>query len=140
MKHLIICREYPPAPGGGIGTYVHHMARLFAESGETVHVIGQLWRGAEQALEEQCHGRLIIHRVPCEDWTAFLSPKPRAVLKDRVVRALFDSGYHPQCFSWQASLLAERLIEHEGIDIIEAQEYEAPLYFLQLRRALRLGP
>jgi glycosyltransferase involved in cell wall biosynthesis len=140
MKHLIICREYPPAPGGGIGTYVHHMARLFAESGETVHVIGQLWRGAEQALEEQYHGRLIIHRVPCEDWTAFLSPKPRAVLKDRVVRALFNSGYHPQCFSWQASLLAERLIEHEGIDIIEAQEYEAPLYFLQLRRALGLGP
>ena len=135
MNHLIICREYPPALGGGIGTYVHHMARLFAKSGETVHVIGQLWRGAEQALEEQYHGRLVIHRVPCEDWTAFLSPKPRAVHKDRVVWALFHSGYHPQCFSWQASLLAEKLIEHEKIDLIEAQEYETPLYFLQLRRA-----
>ena len=140
MKHLIICREYPPAPGGGIGTYVLHIATLLAEIGETVHVIGQLWRGAEKALEEQCHGRLIVHRLPFEDWTAFLSPKPRAARKNSVVRALFDSGYHPQCFSWQASLLAEYLIEQEGIDIVEAQEYEAPLYYLQLRRALGLGP
>jgi len=44
MKHLIISREYPPSqPQGGIGTNVENIARLLADSGETVHVIGQLW-------------------------------------------------------------------------------------------------
>ena len=53
---------------------------------------------------------------------------------------MFRSGYAPQCFAWQAALLAEQLIEQENIDIIEAQEFEAPLYYLQLRRALGIAP
>jgi glycosyltransferase involved in cell wall biosynthesis len=43
-------------------------------------------------------------------------------------------------FSWQAARYAERLIEEEEIDLVEAQEWEAPLYHLQVRRAERLGP
>jgi hypothetical protein len=50
MKHLIICREYPPAPPGGIGTYVDHISRLLGENGETGHVIGQLWEKALNKL------------------------------------------------------------------------------------------
>ena len=142
MKHLIICREYPPAPlpAGGIGTYVLHISQLLAESGETVHVIGQLWEGAEKEIEEKCHGRLIIHRVPLEDWTSLLGRKPSPAIKSDKTRALFESGFYPQSFSWQASLLAESLIEEKGIDLIEAQDYEAPLYYFQVRRALGLGP
>lgn len=140
MNHLIICREYPPAPGGGIGTYVSHISRILAESGETVHVIGQLWRGAEKELEEDRSGRLIIHRVPLEDWSSFLGPKPSPAIKAENLRGLLESGYYPQCFSWQASLLAERLVENEGIDVVEAQDYEAPLYYFQQRRAQGLGP
>jgi glycogen synthase len=140
MNHLIICREYPPARGGGIGTYVSHISRLLAKSGETVHVIGQLWKGAEKELEEDCSGRLIVHRVPLEDWSSFLGPKPSPAIKVEPLRGLFESGYYPQCFSWQASLLAERIIDQEGIDILEAQDYEAPLYYFQLRRALGFGP
>jgi glycosyltransferase involved in cell wall biosynthesis len=46
-----------------------------------------------------------------------------------------------QSFAWQACALAESLIESEpGIDVIEAPEFEAPAYFLQLRRALGMGP
>ncbi|MEP9410703.1 MAG: glycosyltransferase [Candidatus Brocadia sp.] len=140
MKHLIICREYPPAPGGGIGTYVLHISRLLAESGETVHVIGQLWEGAEKKVEEKVHGRLIIHRIPFEDWTSFPDRKLSPEIKSLEEKGLFESSFHPQCFSWEASLLAESLVEQEGIDIIEAQEYEAPLYYFQLRRALGFGP
>src|SRR5436853_3831378 len=140
MKHLIICREYPPAPSGGIGTYVVHMSRLLAESGETVHVIGQLWEGAERGIQEKYHGRLIIHRVPFEDWTSLLGRKLSRAFKSKEASGLFDASFYPQCFSSQASLLAERLVEQEGIDIIEAQDYEAPLYYFQLRRALGLGP
>lgn len=141
MNHLIICREYPPAPGGGIGTYASHISRLLAESGETVHMIGQLWLGAEKEIEEKCGGRLIIHRVPLEDWTVFpgtLLPSP--LIRSREARGLFESTFYPLAFSWQAGLLAEKLVQDEGIDIIEAQEYEAPLYFFQLRRALGAGP
>ena len=47
MRHLIICREFPPALGGGIGTYAANMSRLLAEHGETVHVISQRCERAE---------------------------------------------------------------------------------------------
>ena len=140
MKHLLICREYPPAPGGGIGTYAGHVARLLADSGETIHVIGQQWKGAEQDMEEHCRGRLIVHRVAHEAWPRFLKPRQHAALSSSFERGLFASGFPPRCFSWQAGLLAERLVEAEGIDLIEAQEYEAPLYYFLLRRALGYGP
>lgn len=113
MRHLIVCREMPPAPSGGIGTYVEHVANLLATAGETVHVVGQLWEGAERPVEERHGGRLVIHRLPFEDF---------------------------QGFARRAALLAERLVESEGIDLIEAQEYEAPLWCFQLRRALGMGP
>ena len=140
MKHLIICREYPPAPSGGIGTYVSHISRLLAESGETVHVIGELWEGAEKAVEEQFNGNLIIHRIPYEDWKTLFWPKASSLIASQTARALFASAFPAQSFSWQAGLLAERLVEDEGIDVIEAQDYEAPLYHFQLRRAQGQGP
>jgi glycogen(starch) synthase len=137
MKHLIICREFPPAPSGGIGTYVAHIAPLLAEAGETVHVIGQLWRDANREVEESHGGRLIVHRLPYQDWD---SDGPRFQLWDFTLSGLFRSDFPPRCFAWQAGLLAERLVESEGIDLIEAQEYEAPLWFFQLRRSLGMGP
>jgi glycosyltransferase involved in cell wall biosynthesis len=140
MKHLIICREYPPAPSGGIGTYAFNLSRLLAEAGETVHVIGQMWERAEQKIEERCHGRLIIHRVPFDDWASLLPRRPHPSLDSEEARGLFKSDFPPQSFSWQAGLLAEVLVEKEGIDIIEASDYEAPLYYFQLRRALGRGP
>lgn len=46
--------------------------------------------------------------------------------------------------NYQASrpglLLAEQLIEQGGINIVEAQDYEAPLYYLPLLRSLGLRP
>ena len=140
MRHLIICREFPPAPGGGIGTYAANMSRLLAEHGETVHVISQRCERAERACEETCDGRLIVHRVAFDDWTSLLGPKPHPVLPKGIESRLFRSIFHPQSFAWSAAILAERLVVEEGIDVIEAQEYEAPLYYFQLRRALGLGP
>ncbi|MBX3440029.1 MAG: glycosyltransferase family 4 protein, partial [Planctomycetaceae bacterium] len=140
MKHLLLCPEFPPAPAGGIGVYAAEMSRLLASRGETVHVIGQLWEKADPSIERTCDGRLVIHRIPHEDGASLLPPRPHPALDDDIAAALFRSPFPPQCFAWQAALLAERLIEEEGIDIIEAQEYQAPLYYFQLRRALGLGP
>jgi glycosyltransferase involved in cell wall biosynthesis len=139
MKHLIICREYPPAPGGGIGTYARHIAELLAESGETVHVIGQGSERAGPRVEERRDGRLIVHRVPFGEGKRFPRSGASRATGDETARALQASDLPVQGFSWLAALLAERLVDEEGIDVVEAQDYEAPLYYFQLRRALGLG-
>lgn len=140
MRHLIVCREYPPAPyaPGGIGTYAHNIARLLAEAGEIVHVIGQRWDGAPLAREESCGGRLVVHRIAPGD--VFDSATAAAARRRAEIEALRQSPFPAQWFSLQAALLAERLVEEEGIDVIEGQEWEAPLYYFLLRRALGLGP
>jgi glycogen synthase len=139
LKHLILCREYPPAPypAGGIGTYARHIARLLADAGETVHLIAQRWDGAPQPLIRSCEGRLTIHRLSLDEpvWPAEAGSE-----ESEILRALAASTCPSQVFSWQAARYAERLVEEEGIDLIEAQEWEAPLYYLQLRRGLGLGP
>lgn len=140
MTHLVICREYPPAafPPGGIGTYVKHITRLMADAGETVHVIAQRWAGAPDPVSKSCSGRLIIHRVSLDEP---LNPEPgRGADELALLHRLATSDCPSQLFSWQAARLAESLVESEAIDLIEAQEWEAPLYYFQVRRALGLGP
>jgi glycogen(starch) synthase len=139
MKQLIISREYPPAayPPGGIGTYVHNIARLLAEAGETVHVIGERWKGAPLRREESYGGRLIVHRVAREDAVGATNATERWRTE---LNGLRRSRFSAQWFSLQAALLTERLIDEEDIDVIEGQEWEAPLYYFLLRRALGLGP
>lgn len=142
MRHLIICPEYPPLPEppGGIATYVMHISQLLAEAGETVHLIGMLWGSAAKKFEVSYGGRLIIHRVPLDEiipGTRNESP-PAVALTE--IKGLERSPFWYQSFSWQASLLTEKLIKEASIDIIEAQDFFAPLYFLQLRRALGFGP
>jgi glycogen(starch) synthase len=141
MTHLIISREYPPSAytRGGIGTYVEHVARLLAESGETVHVIGEQFDGAPRAEQSFCDGRLVVHRVPLGRPLHLPTSRadPRAAT---ILDAMARSEFPAQSFSWQSALLAEFLVETEGIDVIEAQDYEAPLYYFLTRRALGLGP
>ena len=50
------------------------------------------------------------------------------------------SSFPAQAFSWQAARLAESLVDRADIDCVEAQDFEAPLYYFLLRRALGLGP
>ena len=138
MTHLILCREYPPAPyaAGGIGAYALRIARLLAEAGERVHLIAQRWAGAPDRISASCDGALIIHRIALDE-----SLNPQGGESDpRILKLLASSTCPSQLFSWQAAQYAEHLIEDEQIDLIEAQEWEAPLYYLQVRRALGLGP
>jgi glycosyltransferase involved in cell wall biosynthesis len=126
MRHLLICPEFPPAPGGGIGTYADTLAGFLAAQGEFVHVVALAARGVRR-LESRHEGRLVIHRLP---WRPQL----------RAARDALGLPFRPKPFVWQAAKLAEALIERERIDVVEAQEYQAPLFALQLRRALGLGP
>ena len=125
MNHLLIGREYPPAPGGGIGTYMQQISALLAQAGETIHVITQQVPGAP--VHEVLHnGRVIVHRLPTAPFDA----------QDRALATPFG----PRLFAWRAAALAEKLITDEQIDIVEGAEFEAPLYFLQQRRLAGLGP
>ncbi|MBF8300890.1 MAG: glycosyl transferase group 1, partial [Acidobacteria bacterium] len=132
MTHLFICREYPPAAylPGGIGTYVHQIARLLAQAGETVHVISHRWDGAPRVREESHDGRLIVHRVALDEPVPDESLVPLAEgnrspfpfplpASDRVPRGMLASSFPSQAFAWQAALLADRLIDAEAIDVIE---------------------
>jgi hypothetical protein len=100
---------------------VRNIAQLLAESGETVHVIGQLSERAPRVVEEEWQGRLIIHRIPLDDWTALWGTKPNPALQSREALGLFHSNFYPQFFSYEACMLAEKLIVEEGIDVIEGQ-------------------
>ncbi|MBI3812116.1 MAG: glycosyltransferase [Nitrospirae bacterium] len=139
MRHLIFCSEYPPAPipPGGVGTYVLHISRLLAEAGETVHVVAPRWEGAPRPVEELCGGRLIVHRVSCDEP---LSRGGDPAIAMQELRGLLQTDFSRQSFSWQAGLLAEALVDEAGIDLIESQDYDAPLYYFLLRRSLGLGP
>ena len=139
MKHLIISREYPPASyaPGGIGAYVADIARLMAERGEIVHIIAERWQGARAEQETFQDGRLIVHRIGENDLPKHVGGE------EQLARELADlkaSAFPQQWFSWHAAFLAERLIEEGGIDVIEGQEWEAPLYYLLMRRYLGMGP
>jgi len=137
MTHLFVSRHYPPAPGGGIGTYLGHIVQLLVERGETVHVIGRQHGPATDAVEELHGRRLVIHRLPTlrRGWTRTYRRN-----LDSLGDELHHIGSGALHFAWEASHYAERLIERESVDVIEVQDYQAPLYFFQLRRALGLGP
>ena len=113
-----------------------NIARILAEVGETVHVIGERWAGAPLEREERCDGRLVIHRVGVDDEIA---GTPARAGPDEL-QLLGPTTFPAQRFAWRAALLAESLVRHGGIDVIEGQDWEAPLYYLLGRRALGLGP
>ena len=135
MKHLLVCREYPPSPypPGGIGTYVAQISELLAGAGDEVHVIAQRWEGARARVEERMGGRLVIHRVALDDWG---TGSGGAAVERQILRSLRSSECPAHAFAWQVSRLAGSLVRSEGIDLIEAPEWEAPLYFFQIRQEL----
>ena len=138
MRHLIVSRELPPAAYavGGIGTYVVNVSRLLADAGETVHLLGERWRGAPDEHVVDSTGHLVTHRVPSAEP---LVRRSRATTWAEI-SLLRGSAFPAQAWGWNAALLVEELVESEKIDVIEAQEWEAPLYYFLLRRALGLGP
>ena len=140
VRRLIVCREYPPAPGGGIGTYTLHVARALAAAGETVHIIGERWPGSEGARTESFGGRLVVHRLPVESPGLLHGTRMHPSTPAGPAHALFRSGGAAASFAWQVAALAEQIVASEAIDLVEAPEYEAPLVVFQLRRFLGLGP
>src|SRR6266446_2464266 len=71
-KQLNLCfvsREYPPAPYGGIGTYLINIAHILADEGHIVHIVTEWIPGAQR---EEVNGNIYIHRLPFRDHSASL--------------------------------------------------------------------
>lgn len=108
MKIWIITTEYPPAFGGGIGTYVENVAKMYSENGDNVKVIlrdNENERKYENKNLEVC----------------------RFVLK-------YDKKYsymgEVQSMAYQYFEYINTLLEEETPDIIEIQEYNAIGYYI----------
>ena len=138
MTHLILSREFTPSAhaAGGITTYIRQVTRELVARGEAVRVISQQWPGAPKPLESFEGGQLIVHRVSIDEP---LGSRRDDSSECATLRRLREQGLPCQAFQWQAARLAESLIDEGKVDLIEAQDYEAPSYVFQLRRNLGLA-
>ncbi len=127
MSRVLVSREYPPAPGGGIGTYATQVVRAHLAAGDTVHVLTQAWPGAPGAAERLLDGRLVVHRLPVE-WPGWLFGTRAHPALPPMARAAWDAGGAAACFAVQVAERLEQLVATEPIAVIEAPEYEAPLW------------
>jgi len=140
MHHLLLTNEYPPAPCGETGAYAVALTQALAAAGETVHVVTSRWRGAENAREQRPGGRVVIHRFPFVDWNRWPEPVPHPDLPTEARSILLDGPSPAPVFAWLACREAERILAEETVDVVEGIDFQAPLYYFQIRRALGLNP
>lgn len=62
MNFIIICNEYPPSPGGGIGTFYHLLARKLVGQGHNV-TVGGIYPSFQETSVIIEDG-VTIHRLP----------------------------------------------------------------------------
>jgi glycogen synthase len=102
-------REYPPGPVGGIGRYVHQLARAIAAQGHDVHVLAQDASGHTIDFEEG----VWVHRIPD-------LPADSPALAD---------GTRPPAAIWAraAAVLAEvdRIAARRHVDVVVAPIWDA---------------
>lgn len=108
MKIWILTTEYPPAFGGGIGTYVENVAKMYSEKGENVKVIlrdNENIRKKENSNLEVC----------------------RFLLR-------YDKEYaymgEIQSMAYQYFEYLNKLLLEDKPDVIEIQEYNAIGYYI----------
>lgn len=108
MKIWILTTEYPPEFGGGIGTYVENVAKMYSENGDKVKVI---LRDNENNKKMENHNLEIC----------------RFLLK-------YDKEYaymgEVQSMAYQYFQYLNALLVDDQPDIIEIQEYNAIGYYI----------
>jgi glycosyltransferase involved in cell wall biosynthesis len=87
VKIGLVCNEYPPAPHGGIGTFVHILAHGLAARGHDVSVVGL----ADQPEERDDQGVhvVMLKRPRLPNWLIDRRPVLR-YLRDQVAAGRFD--------------------------------------------------
>lgn len=114
MRLLYICNEYPPAPHGGIGTFVQTLARALVEKGHDVWVVGYD-DGVSDVVEENDQGVQVV-RLPLTDW-----PVLRIGRFSLSPRVFFSR--------WRLSRYVNDMVEAKKIDLVESYDWSGPLWF-----------
>jgi glycosyltransferase involved in cell wall biosynthesis len=103
MKIVMLCNEYPPAPHGGIGTFVQIMARALAQRGHGVRVLGT---GPRDELQRD--GDVAVQTVSERYWAGRFQVLTNRL---RLLRAL------------------QRVTRETKADIVETPDYSGLLPF-----------
>lgn len=118
MKYWLLTTEYPPFFGGGISTYCHFTARLFAERGHEVTVFVNDSSVSDLVISQDGGIRLVRFNPYRSGNSSFLG--------------------HVANISYEFALVVKEFVEKEGApDLVEAQEYLGIAYYLlQFRHLL----
>lgn len=82
MHIAFICNEYPPGPGGGVGTFTRTLARALVKEGHHVTVLGLYPAERVESFVDQ--GVRILRLAQFQ--TAFINPFLNAVLLSNAIR------------------------------------------------------
>ncbi|MCH8271056.1 MAG: glycosyltransferase family 4 protein, partial [Planctomycetes bacterium] len=139
MNVCLLCRQYPPADGGGIGTYMSRYARALARQGCCVTVVTAATGrhpGSTPVATDASGITIVEIPVPIDErWTA-----PTADATDAHCAA-FHVLSPASLFGMAVARCLPALHDRHGFDIVESPETGAALWFaLNERRTSRAWP
>lgn len=113
MRIGFVCSEYPPAPHGGIGTYVRQQAVSLANAGHDVTVIGYDSR-LDATASEWCDGVQVIRLArPAMLSASSLPRKVWAMIAERK----------------QLSQRVQQIVKEHRLQLVESHDWSGPLWF-----------
>lgn len=111
MRILYICNEYPPAPHGGIGTYVKFLAEALALKHHVVAIVGFDPTVTHHTVQ-QCNG-VKVYRFPILGKLPIPFSKPIQFFRER----------------WYLSSLVKHVCGDFDPDVVESYDWSGPLLF-----------
>lgn len=115
MKIWIITTEYPPAFGGGIGTYVENVANMYSTNGDNVKVI--LRDNITERKKNNANLEICRFELKYSDKYQYMG--------------------EIQSMAYQYYEYIDKLLEEDKPDIIEIQEYNAIGYYILQNKYIR---
>lgn len=111
MKYWIITSEFPPAYGGGIGTYCYHTAKMLNNNGWEVTVFIPNRNSVKDEIQYREGIRVVEFHLQRNNVWSFLG---------------FETA-----LAYQFSEVIKEYLEKEGVpDILESQEYMGIAYYI----------
>jgi glycosyltransferase involved in cell wall biosynthesis len=135
MNVCLLCREYPPADGGGIGAYMHRYAAALAQVGCTVTVVTAA-AGRDPAVRTEEQGAVTVVGIPVAVDAQWIAPVPHAT--DAQACAFHALG-PSSLFGMAVADHLPNLHNKYRFDVVESPETGAGLWFVLNRRRAGLG-
>ena len=128
MRVCLLCREYPPADGGGIGAYMNRYAHALAEGGCTVTVVtAAAGRSAATRTDTQGQSTVTVIEIPVAVDERWIGPLPDA--SDAEASAFHALG-PTSLFAMAVATHLTGLHRSDQFDIVESPETGASLWFV----------